>query len=139
MMWLLKLIPGKAFVYAGLALAILAAAGYVRYVFNDRDELKAELLVSEANLAALEYNIAAYEESVRLRTGIITDNLNTMTKLHRQGEERINELESLYAKHNLGLLITRKPNLVAGRFNAGTERVRKQLEQITADFAAGTD
>ena len=121
-----------------MGVALLALSGAFK-LYYDKSEAEKEAMATQLqqamnNQQLLENTVAqqnadlesALENQQKTQARILT-----LTTESQQANERVEELRSKFAEHDLDMLSLRKPGLVEVMVNRGTARVGKELGELT--------
>ncbi|MCK5307051.1 MAG: hypothetical protein KAJ73_00430 [Zetaproteobacteria bacterium] len=136
-----KLIVG-ALVIMSLLAAIIGFKSHYDTLKAERDDF---LVASEHEKDAHRLTTASfkdYRHTTETQILGMQTALATLSERFAAAQEKANELEKVLGKHNLGSLAQTKPGLVERVINDGTNRVFRELEDVTkrpADDSGGED
>jgi hypothetical protein len=119
----------KLSVVMGIAMAVMAGLGYLYYRDSERTKAELSQRVGEYGQA-----IKTQEQSINMlqqQTAIANAQLSMMSDRINEIREETTKISKVFARHDLGFLASKKPNLVEKSVNAGTQRVFNTLETET--------
>jgi hypothetical protein len=119
------------FAFGGLTLALLATAGAAWYfkseyaaALEDKGKLEVALTVQQGATESALSAVDAWKSSAEG----FQKALSEMTKAQFKAAEETRRLNDIFSEHDLGALARKKPKLVEGRVNLGSDRMRGMLE-----------
>jgi len=129
-----------------ILLALVVGAGYVainRMVENyDAAIVKVAQLESQLQKVTkerddLQLSFDTYKVDVAKEVTKANESIARLQREAAKNRRAYDELADKFEKHDLAFLAKRKPGLVAGIINRGTERLRRDIQTLTRDFATG--
>ena len=111
-------------------LLLLSVSGSFWYI----DRLQDNISTLKANSMTLEAEIKVQNEAIKNhleKAKQTQEQVNKLTSLNRDAERQVNKLRTVFARHDLDNLALAKPELVQGKVNKGTLRVKNELIEIT--------
>ena len=113
-------------IIAGVVLTVLGGVGlYIKSIIDDNAILKGNQRQLETALDLKDTEISVMQDQADSRYKRAVES----QKLIWAAQVKVDELEGLLARHDLSLLVKRKPGLMTKRFKAGTAAVHKAMEE----------
>ena len=121
-----------------LGVALLLTGGAFK-MYADKTEaekaaMAAQLRVAAANALKLENSISSLNEQVSAaeeRQQRILDRVNELQTKNALAQAEVESIRKKFAKHDMNVLSLRKPGLIEGVINRGTQKVLSDLEALT--------
>lgn len=111
---------------AGMAVMAIAFGLYFKMSQNEIAQLNQEVAIHKTEAASAKANLAFVKNQVEQQTEALSV-LATEQQEIRKESLRVSEI---FAKHNLALLASKKPQLIENRINAATADIFKQFEEV---------
>lgn len=125
-----------------LALVIGSTTLYIKHLHGEVAELNASLGAEQAANEVLSAELKSAKDVFKWYQGATSKLLKDagaengkLSKEYQAARDKVDELADVLAKHDLKYLAEKKPGLVSKSINAGTERVFRDIEKTTRDFA----
>ena len=121
-----------------LGIALMALAGGFK-LYYDKSEAEKQAMATQLQQAVdnqllLENAIATQNEQIERALAeqkASQERIQGLTVANNEANERVEDLRSKFARHDLNMLSLRKPGLVEKLVNRGTARVFQELKDLT--------
>ena len=121
-----------------LVLALMALGGAFK-LYYDKSEAEKQAMATQLQQAVdnqllLENAIATQNEQIERALAeqkASQERIQGLTMANNEANERVEDLRSKFARHDLNMLSLRKPGLVEKMVNRGTARVFQELKDLT--------
>jgi seryl-tRNA synthetase len=121
-----------------LGLALMALGGAFK-LYYDKSEAEKQAMATQLQQAVdnqllLENAIATQNEQIERALAeqkASQERIQGLTMANNEANERVEDLRSKFARHDLDMLSLRKPGLVEKMVNRGTARVFQELKDLT--------
>ena len=121
-----------------LGIALMALAGGFK-LYYDKSEAEKQAMATQLQQAVdnqllLENAIATQNEQIERALAeqkASQERIQGLTVANNEANERVEDLRSKFARHDLNMLSLRKPGLVEKLVNRGTARVFQELQDLT--------
>jgi seryl-tRNA synthetase len=121
-----------------LGIAILAMAGGFK-LYYDKSEAEKQAMATQLqqamdNQLLLENAVATQNEELERALAeqkASQERIQDLTVANNEANEKVEDLRSKFARHDLDMLSLRKPGLVEKLVNRGTARVFQELKDLT--------
>tara|TARA_R100001244_G_scaffold82961_1_gene64194 strand:- start:36 stop:476 length:441 start_codon:yes stop_codon:yes gene_type:complete len=121
-----------------LVLALMALGGAFK-LYYDKSEAEKQAMATQLQQAVdnqllLENAIATQNEQIERALAeqkASQERIQGLTVANNEANERVEDLRSKFARHDLNMLSLRKPGLVEKLVNRGTARVFQELQDLT--------
>jgi hypothetical protein len=113
-------------IIAGVVLAVLGGIGlYIRSIINENAVLLGNQRQLETALDLKDTEISVMQDQASSRRERAARSQEHLWA----AQAKVDEIEGLLARHDMSLLVKRKPGLMTRRFKAGTAAVHKEIEE----------
>ncbi len=113
-------------IIAGVVLAVLGGVGlYIKSIIDDNAILKANQRQLETAIDLKDDEIAVYQDMASTRA----ESAKVSREALWAADDRVNALEAMLERHDLAMLVKRKPGLMTKRFQTGTRAVFREIEE----------
>lgn len=113
-------------IIAGVVLAVLGGVGlYIKSIIDDNAILKGNQRQLETALDLKDGEIAAMQDMASTRAESARESRTALWAAQAQ----VDGLEAMLERHDLAMLVKRKPGLMTRRAQAGTKRIFRKIER----------
>ena len=113
-------------IIAGVVLAVLGGVGlYIKSIIDENAVLLGNQRQLETALDLKDTEIASYQDQATTRRELAQEAAQALWA----SQAKVDDLEAKLSRHDLPLLVKRKPGLVTKVFQKGTEKMKREMEE----------